>query len=544
MKVKGISQLRLNQDTMEIRVKGLGAGGLAQSAGNSWGSAQSSERCVLVRISVGESGTVTGRADGPGAGRFDQMGLRLGIGSGQAPRVMDLRQKDKEKAKEKEKEVAPGDRTPKVRGKDSLILRPWPDQIPMKDQKWTVVREKHHEDRGHGKMCGDWVDSENCGTRRYKSRKGKEATGASGAVGQDGAEQTGVLPAGTIPTTVLPALVEQVDKATGLPVGPTLPTEVNETNVDEQQEQVHGEDTGSSNVGAGSGQNVDANNVRVTGAEEVIEPTIRGLVEAMQVMGAQIASLTQAFTPLVNSSVGQANPPVRVAAGVTDVKGISQLRLNQDTMEIRVKGLGAGGLAQSAGNSWGQLNPVNGAFWFGSVWASPGRLLGEPMVRVQDGRKGEKPPRGGYGTVMERFWEEKEGILVTVRPGERNTEKIQERKRDRNFGSADLIQEIVLECSWCVWACDQEDGFETERQGEGKGERVAPGDRTPKVRGKDSLILRPLPDQIPMKDQKWTVVREKHHEDRGHGKMCGDWVDSENCVIIVAYCAACELMRF
>ncbi|WZZ15082.1 hypothetical protein YC2023_108171 [Brassica napus] len=108
MKVKGISQLRLNQDTMEIRVKGLGeclgswtsvglssissvqltgAVGLAQSAGNSWGSAQSSERCVLVRISVGESGTVTGRADGPGAGRFDQMGLRLGIGSGQAPIV-------------------------------------------------------------------------------------------------------------------------------------------------------------------------------------------------------------------------------------------------------------------------------------------------------------------------------------------------------------------------------------------------------------------------------------------------------------------------
>ncbi|KAG5400665.1 hypothetical protein IGI04_015272 [Brassica rapa subsp. trilocularis] len=349
MKVKGISQLRLNQDTMETRVKELGAGGLAHSAGNSWRSAQSGERCVLVRISVGESGTVTGRADGPGAGRFDQMGLRLGTGSGQAPRVMDLRQKDKEKAKEKEKEVAPGDRTPKVRGvAKSNRTRP----RMMADQKWTVVREKHHEDRGHGKMCGDWVDSENCGTRRYKSRKGKKATGASGAVGQDGAEQTGVLPAGTIPTTVLPALVEQVDNATGLPVGPTLPTEVNETNVDEQQEQVHGDDTGSSNVGAGSGQNVDANNVRDTGAEEVIEPTIRGLVEAMQVMGAQIASLTQAFTPLVNSSVGQANPPVRVSAGVTDVKGISQLRLNQDTMETRVKDLGAGGLAHSAGNSW------------------------------------------------------------------------------------------------------------------------------------------------------------------------------------------------
>ncbi|KAL0759110.1 hypothetical protein Bca101_075260 [Brassica carinata] len=64
-----------------------GAGGLAHSAGNSWRSAQSGELCVLVRISVDESGTVTGRADGPRAGRFDQIGLRLGTGSGQASRV-------------------------------------------------------------------------------------------------------------------------------------------------------------------------------------------------------------------------------------------------------------------------------------------------------------------------------------------------------------------------------------------------------------------------------------------------------------------------
>ncbi|KAL0645172.1 hypothetical protein Bca4012_043463 [Brassica carinata] len=128
------------------------------------------------------------------------------------------------------------------------------------------------------------------------------------------------------------------------------------------------------------------------------------------------------------------------------VKGISQLRLNQDRMETRLKELseclgswtsvglssissvqltGAGKLAHSAGNSWR----------FGSVWASRGRLLGEPMVRVRDGstklvfdlgqgvdkfpecelrlsdrifkgRKGEKPPRGGYGAVMGRFWEE------------------------------------------------------------------------------------------------------------------------------------------
>ncbi|KAL0713346.1 hypothetical protein Bca4012_020324 [Brassica carinata] len=58
-----------------------------------------------------------------------------------------------------------------------------------------------------------------------------------------------------------------------------------------------------------------------------------------------------------------------------------------------------------------------------------------------------------------------------------------------------------------------------------KEKQQAPGDRTPK-------------------DQQWTVVREKHHEDLGHGKICGDWVDSENCVIIVSYCATCELMRF
>ncbi|KAG5373879.1 hypothetical protein IGI04_042805, partial [Brassica rapa subsp. trilocularis] len=415
---------------------------------------------------------------------------------------MDLRQKDKEKAKEKEKEVSPGDRTPKVRGKDSLILRPWPDQIPMKDQKWTVVREKHHEDRGHGKMCG------------------KEATGASGAVGQDGAEQTGVLPAGTIPTTVLPALVEQVDNATGLPVGPTLPTEVNETNVDEQQELVHGEDTGSSNVGAGSGQNVDANNVRVTGAEEVIEPTIRGLVEAMQVMGAQIASLTQAFTPLVNSSVGQANPPVRVAAGVTDV-GAGRTALSCKATKVRDVGrlagqfrdearpphlvcmsyprmwmglglskrsmlTGAGGLAQSAGNSWGSAQ-------------SSERCV---LVRISVGESGTVTGRAD-GPGAGRF--DQMGLRLGIGSGQ----------APRRM---DLRQK------------DKEKAKEKEKE-------VAPGDRTPKVRGKDSLILRPWPDPIPMKDQKWTVVREKHHEDRGPGKMCGDWVDSENCVIIVAYCA-------
>ena len=68
---------------------------------------------------------------------------------------------------------------------------------------------------------------------------------------------------------------------------------------------------------------------------------------------------------------------------------------------------------------------------------------------------------------------------------ERNTEKTQERKRDTNLGLADLIQEIVLECSWCVWRVikrmdlrqkDKEKAKEKEKE-------VTPGDRTPKVRG-------------------------------------------------------------
>lgn len=63
--------------------------------------------------------------------------------------------------------------------------------------------------------------------------------------------------------------------------------------------------------------------------------------------------------------------------------------------------------------------------------------------------------------------------------------KTQERKRDTNLRLADLIQEIVLECSWCVWRVikrmdlrqkDKEKAKEKEKED-------TPGDRTPKVRG-------------------------------------------------------------
>ncbi|KAG2267168.1 hypothetical protein Bca52824_074247 [Brassica carinata] len=88
---------------------------------------------------------------------------------------MDTRQRDKEK--EKEKDVPPGERTPK-------------------------------------------------GTKRTKSRRGKEVAGASVPVVGDG----------TNPTQVLPAQTGLVNNETGEPLGPILPTEVQVDNLGEQQE--------------------------------------------------------------------------------------------------------------------------------------------------------------------------------------------------------------------------------------------------------------------------------------------------------------------
>ncbi|KAG2304492.1 hypothetical protein Bca52824_033143 [Brassica carinata] len=68
----------------------------------------------------------------------------------------------------------------------------------------------------------------------------------------------------------------------------------------------------------------------------------------------------------------------------------------------------------------------------------------------------------------------------------------------------------------------------------------APGDRTPKVRGvaKDHQTW-PADDPFgPDLDR----GKGKDREDRSHGKMCGEWVDPVNCVILVAYCATCEPM--
>ena len=42
-----------------------------------------------------------------------------------------------------------------------------------------------------------------------------------------------------------------------------------------------------------------------TGVEELAEPSMREVLDAVKMMGTRVLALTQAFTPLVNSSVGQ-----------------------------------------------------------------------------------------------------------------------------------------------------------------------------------------------------------------------------------------------
>ncbi|KAF3556848.1 hypothetical protein F2Q69_00015401 [Brassica cretica] len=90
------------------------------------------------------------------------------------------------------------------------------DCVGFQVQTWILVKERHREGSGHEKMCRDWVIIDKCeGTTRKKSRKGKEAAGASGNVEGDG----------TVPSQVLPPPLEPVNNETGLPQGPTLPTE-------------------------------------------------------------------------------------------------------------------------------------------------------------------------------------------------------------------------------------------------------------------------------------------------------------------------------
>ncbi|KAG2306268.1 hypothetical protein Bca52824_026016 [Brassica carinata] len=65
--------------------------------------------------------------------------------------------------------------------------------------------------------------------------------------------------------------------------------------------------------------------------------------------------------------------------------------------------------------------------------------------------------------------------------------------------------------------------MDTRKRDKEKEKETNPGDRTPKV-------------------QTWTVVKKRHREDSGYGKMCGEWVIPSSGVILVVYCRTCELM--
>ena len=128
------------------------------------------------------------------------------------------------------------------------------------------------------------------GTKRAKSLKGKEAAGVSGHVVEDG----------TKPTQVLPTQTGLVNNETGRQEELILPTEVHVANEDNQQELSPEEEAESSHARdrASLGTCVD----------ELAEPSMRDVLDAVKMMGMQMLALTRAFTPLVNSSVSQVTP--------------------------------------------------------------------------------------------------------------------------------------------------------------------------------------------------------------------------------------------
>ncbi|KAF2606329.1 hypothetical protein F2Q68_00043592 [Brassica cretica] len=120
---------------------------------------------------------------------------------------------------------------------------------------------------------------------------GKEAAGVSGPTVVDGTNPTQVL---------LPAQTGLVDNVTGEPSVPIVPTEVRVDEVGDQQELVNEDGAESSHVGEWAGLN--------TGAEELVEPSMKDVLAAVQAIGTHVLALTRTFTPLVNSLVGQVAP--------------------------------------------------------------------------------------------------------------------------------------------------------------------------------------------------------------------------------------------
>ena len=114
------------------------------------------------------------------------------------------------------------------------------------------------------------------GTKRTKSRKGKEAAGGSGPVIGDGAN----------PTQVLPTQTGLVNEETGEPLAMFLPTEVQVDNLGEQQEEVREEEGDSSHAGDETGPG--------DGVEELAEPSMHEVMDVVKAMGTQMLAFTPA----------------------------------------------------------------------------------------------------------------------------------------------------------------------------------------------------------------------------------------------------------
>ncbi|KAF8091062.1 hypothetical protein N665_0454s0003 [Sinapis alba] len=148
------------------------------------------------------------------------------------------------------------------------------------------------------------------GTRKSKtSRKGREAVGGSGQMEADGAN----------PIAQAPVQPDRTDVGAGLLIAQLNPTEVRvdaaETQLDQELGPADGadgqrprelEDEGeSSHAGHQDGRREIGGNVTAGLDNPATEPSMKDVLEAMKAMGTQMVALTQVFTPLVNSSVGQ-----------------------------------------------------------------------------------------------------------------------------------------------------------------------------------------------------------------------------------------------
>lgn len=131
-------------------------------------------------------------------------------------------------------------------------------------------------------------------------------------------------------TPVLPTVEGTVNTVTGLPQGPILPGEPRVEIPEDQDLMDQEDDAESSHAGDHEDQDGAADEGRIGPETVVTGPTMKEVLDAMKAMGDQLIALTQTFTPLVNSSVGQANPPVRAATRAR----ATRTRRTADVVEI------------------------------------------------------------------------------------------------------------------------------------------------------------------------------------------------------------------